>query len=169
MQACAAAIRGRRGSVRKQAAHRTIREQIARDAAEDPFAEPGVPIAACHNQVGTFILHEVKQGIRHRNVDRPGPLIGRADAVAHEVLQHVLEAAGLFTAFAELDDGDGFGFLKERKRWMARRASRVSFQATAMRFAASEVTPGGTTRIGLPAFSSRAPGSMQRYGSRKTG
>src|SRR5262249_12052562 len=50
--------------------------------------------------------------------------------------------------------------------WTARRASRTSFQVTAIRLGRSAVTPVGTTRTGRPALRIKLPGSRARNGSR---
>jgi hypothetical protein len=65
-------------------------------------------------------------------------------------------------------DRDTVGPAQERKGIPGgRRASRTSFHATAMGFAGSLLTPGGTTSTGRPADSRTAPVSTKRLGSRR--
>src|SRR5258708_22225551 len=89
------------------------------DAAEYPLAESRMSVAAGNDQVDAIVLHEMKQGVRHRHVAGPYALIGTLDVVTQQKLHDIIEAipaACLLARLAKLGDGHGFGRPQERQR-----------------------------------------------------
>src|SRR6266542_1071389 len=78
-----------RCSVRQQATDRTGCQKLVRDAAEDPFTQSTMSVAAGHDQIGALITNKVKE----LGGDRPPrlpPYFARHDnSMAAKVARHI--------------------------------------------------------------------------------
>src|SRR5579883_3012196 len=75
----------------KQTANRGCGEKTLGDAAENPFAEPAVPVSAGHYQIGVNLLRNADQLACDRSRRMLRLAYGGGDVVAGEVSGHILE------------------------------------------------------------------------------
>src|SRR6266566_2165437 len=104
-------------SVRQHATDRTRCEKLVRDAAEDPFTQSTVAVAAGNDQICPLIPNETEEF----GSNRPPRLLPHfvcLDSMAQKIRSDVgksLFGIGFRFAFAQSDDQDLFGLLQQRK------------------------------------------------------
>ena len=104
-------------SVRQHATDRARYKKLVRDAAEDPFAQSTVPIAAGHDQIGALILNETQEFGGDRSPCLPPDVVHRG-SMAEKVACGVGKSPfgiGFRFAFADSDKQNLFGPLQKRK------------------------------------------------------
>src|SRR5262245_6014007 len=104
-------------SVRQQATRWSGRQKLVRDAAEDPFAQSSMSIAASHDQIRAFIPNEVKQLSGNRSLWLPPHLARDHNAVAAKVPGDIGKMCfgGFRLTFVDSEDQNFFCPLQERK------------------------------------------------------
>src|SRR5262249_15866962 len=88
-----------------------------RDAAEDPFAQTTMSVAAGHDQIGAFVPNEVKELSGDRSPWLPPHLARHGHAVAAKVPRNrgKVGFGGLRLGFVDSDDQNLFRPLQKRK------------------------------------------------------
>ena len=89
-----------------------------RDAAEEPFPQSTVPVAAGNDQICLLILNETQEFASDRSPCLPPDVVHRGDSMAEKVLCDVGKSffgIGFRFAFADSDEQDLFGPLQKRK------------------------------------------------------
>src|SRR6516165_12432398 len=105
-------------SVRQHATDRARYKKLVRGAAEDPFAQSTVPIAAGHDQIGALIPNETQEFGGDRSPCLPPDVVHRSDSMAEKVACGVGKSPfgiGFRFAFADSDEQNLFGPLQKRK------------------------------------------------------
>ena len=152
-------------SVRQQGAATEVQQQVTRDAAQGPLARLAVAIGAGHHEVGGHVLDDRLQlslaapseGCTVASDRMPCASIQSATSAT----RRRAAAASFFGAISRISTRAA-SFSSGSASSVARRASRVSCQATTTRSSASVATSGGTTRTGRPACRINAPRSGSR-------
>jgi len=106
-------------SVRHETADWARRQQIARHAAEDPFAEATVPIGAGDKQIRMLVLGKSDQLGSTRSVLMENDTIFGFDPVVPEVARHIIQARlGWVLVAPQADFRDGYAccLIQKRKR-----------------------------------------------------
>jgi len=67
-------------------------EKIARNAPENPFSHPGVPVSARHDQVATFLERSIYDGVGAGARQRRARQVPTGNTVAREVRADILRA-----------------------------------------------------------------------------
>src|SRR5215467_2820329 len=105
-------------SVRQHATDRARYKKLVRDAAEDPFPQSTVPVAAGHDQICLLILNETQEFASDRPPCLPPDLVRSGDSMAEKVPCDVGKrpfGPGVPFAFADSDEKNLFGPLQKRK------------------------------------------------------
>src|SRR5215472_11491667 len=101
-----------RRSMGQHATNGACRQKLARDAAENPFTQSAVPIAASHDEICLFLLHNVQE-LGGGRVPRSAPDFGRHDhPVADKIssdISEILLGLRLRFVLADFDEQDLFG------------------------------------------------------------
>src|SRR6516164_11280978 len=150
-------------SVRQHATDRTRCKKLVRDAAEDPFAQSIVPVAAGHDQICLLILNMTQKFGGDRPLRLPPDFVRRSDAMAEKVRCDVGKSPfglGFRFAFADSDEQNLFGLLQKRKCITHGAAALTCVLPRDHDAAELRRSDGvGTTRTGRPARSKITPGS----------
>src|SRR6266508_200803 len=100
-----------RCSVRQQATDRTRCQKLVRDAAEDPFTQSTMSVAAGHDQIGALITNEVKELGGDRPPHLPPHFARHDNSMAAKVARDIrkMSFGGFRLAFVDSDDQNLFG------------------------------------------------------------
>src|SRR5262249_10996917 len=105
-------------SVRQHATDRARCKKLVCDAAEDPFAQSTVPVAAGHDHICPLVPNEMEEFGGDRSARLPPDFVRHDDSMAEKVrsdIEKSLFSIGFGFAFADSDDQNLFGLLQKRK------------------------------------------------------
>src|SRR5215468_8422144 len=105
-------------SVRQHATDRSRCQKLVRDAAEDPFAQAAMSIAAGDDQIRGLVPNEVKEFGADRPPRPPPHLARRDNAMPPKIFHHIGKTSfGMIVrlAFVDSDDEHMFGLVQKRK------------------------------------------------------
>src|SRR6516162_1463980 len=98
--------------MRQHAAYRARRQQLVRDAAENPFTEPAVAITPGDYQIGLLLAHQVEELGRGWPSGSPPDLIGDDNPVTDQIradIGKVVLLRGLRVLLADADQENLLG------------------------------------------------------------